>query len=83
MPTKLVGVLGGHAGRSRYPNGGEVEYTTLVFQGGVVGGALHAVDGEALAFRYFALTELPDGGRPYPVAWYKRAADGVPTDFNA
>lgn len=68
-PIFLVGVVGPYHGR--YPNGDEVEYTTVVMECQVTGGTLHAVDGECAGFEWCPLQDLPDLGYPRSVFRWK------------
>ena len=66
VPERLLGVLGGLSFRHTYPNGDQVEATTLVFECRAVGGSLAPRDGESLEVRYFAEGEMPALVLPYP-----------------
>jgi ADP-ribose pyrophosphatase YjhB (NUDIX family) len=65
-PARIAGVFGGRGFRVRYENGDEAEYTVIVFDCEVVGGALSPTDGEALELRYFAPDEAPKLQVAYP-----------------
>ena len=65
-PARIAGVFGGAGFRVRYENGDEAEYTVIVFDCEVVGGALSPIDGEALELRYFAPEEAPQLQVAYP-----------------
>jgi hypothetical protein len=65
-PVRLAGVFGGHPFRRLYPNGDEVEYTSIVFECEVTGGRLEALDGESLELRYFTPEAAPPLTAPYP-----------------
>ena len=58
-PRRLLGVFGGLAERTRYPNGDEAEFTTIVFECDVIGGTLRAEAGEATSARFVPLAQLP------------------------
>ncbi|MFN3652719.1 MAG: NUDIX domain-containing protein [Armatimonadota bacterium] len=75
-PELILGVFGGRELRHTYPNGDEVEYTVIVFGCRVVGGELHAGDGEALEFGHFAPEALPPLGLPYPPELFRGGASG-------
>ena len=63
-PVRILGVFGGHRFRYRYPNGDEVEATSVLFECDVVGGTLASRDGEALELAYFVPTALPEAATP-------------------
>jgi 8-oxo-dGTP pyrophosphatase MutT (NUDIX family) len=68
-PVRLVDVVGGADYRITYPGGDEVEFTVCVFEGRVIGGHLHAADGEAAALEWVEPERVPDLLlHPYP-AW--------------
>jgi ADP-ribose pyrophosphatase YjhB (NUDIX family) len=71
VPERILGVFGGRKFRHTYPNGDEVEYTTVVFGCRVVGGELAPQDGEALDLRYFAPDEMPSLVAPYPKSLFQ------------
>jgi len=66
VPERLLGVFGGEAFRHTYPNGDQIEPTTLVFSCRTVGGELGTKDGEAQELRYFPPDQLPPLEMPYP-----------------
>lgn len=68
-PVAVVGVVGPIHGR--YPNGDEVEYTTVVLACRVLGGTLRAVDGECIGFEWCPEEKLPDLGYPVQVFQWK------------
>lgn len=88
-PVRLAGVFGGTAGRTRYPNGDEVEYTVCVFDCAVVGGAPSLGGEETVDLGWFAPAEAL--GRldfPYPLelldgsataAWFQAERDSPAT----
>jgi 8-oxo-dGTP diphosphatase len=57
--VRVLGIVGGPPLRVRYPNGDETEYTAVVFDCTVTGGELAAKDGEATAFRWCEVAEMP------------------------
>ena len=59
-PVRLLGVFGGLAERARYPNGDEAEFTTIVFECEIVGGALRVEEGQAETLAFHA----PDAPPP-------------------
>ena len=59
-PLRVAGVFGGPRCRYRYPNGDEVETTSILFECAIVDGNLESRDGEALEFAYFAPDALPE-----------------------
>ncbi len=65
-PTEILGIFGGRAFRTVYPNGDEVEYTVTVFACAVRSGTLAPLDGEALELLYVEPARLPELGLPYP-----------------
>jgi ADP-ribose pyrophosphatase YjhB (NUDIX family) len=71
VPERILGVFGGRKFRHTYPNGDEVEYTTVVFGCRVVDGELAPQDGEALDLRYFAPAEMPPLVAPYPKSLFE------------
>lgn len=70
--ARVAGVFGGKGFRMQYENGDWAEYTVVVFDCEVVGGELAPVDGEALAFRYFAPNEIPKLQVAYPRTLFQR-----------
>ena len=58
-PLRLLGVFGGLEERVRYANGDEAEFTTIVFECDVAGGALRAEAGESTVARFVPLADLP------------------------
>jgi 8-oxo-dGTP pyrophosphatase MutT (NUDIX family) len=72
IPERVVGVFGGKAFRTVYPNGDQVEYTVVLFECKNVGGELQPLDGEALEFRYIPPEHLADFGWPYPRYLFER-----------
>ncbi|MCC2668098.1 MAG: hydrolase [Armatimonadetes bacterium] len=73
VPERVLGVFGGRQFRHTYPNGDEVEYTTVVFGCRIVGGSLAPQDGEALDLRYFPPDAMPPLVAPYPEALFREA----------
>jgi len=71
VPVRLVGIVGGPEFRCTYPNGDQVEYTTVVFECRIVGGTLAAPDGEADEHRWFPVDALPTLSPPYPRAMFE------------
>ena len=67
---RIVGAFGGRAHRSRYPNGDEAEYVTIVFACSVGGGRLREQEGESAALRWALPGELPSLKQP----WERRVA---------
>ena len=65
-PTKIIGVFGGTAYRGRYPNGDEVEFTSILFECAIEGGELRGQDGETSALRFFTREEMPRMTTHYP-----------------
>lgn len=79
IAERVLGVFGGTGFRHTYPNGDQVEYTTVVFRCRVVAGTLEAQDGETLELRYFAPESMPPLGLPYPRELFLGdAVDGAP-----
>jgi len=75
-PERIIGVFGGNPLlRTTYPNGDRCEYTAVVFFCHVVGGKLHARDGEAAALAWVAPDRLPECGIRYPAEIFA-AGDG-------
>lgn len=67
---RVIGVFGGERYRSRYPNGDEAEYVTVVFACAVTGGRLREQEGETAALRWSDPGELP----PFKQSWERRVA---------
>jgi 8-oxo-dGTP pyrophosphatase MutT (NUDIX family) len=67
-PVRVAGVFGG-AGhfRHRYGNGDEVEFTALVFECEVLGGALQPDGDETAELGWFRLEERPPLSIEYPL----------------
>lgn len=80
-PERLAGVFGGPAFRHRYPNGDEIEPTTLVFDCAVVGGSLRGRDEEALEQRFFPAEELERRVEQYPAEFFAGWRRGEATFF--
>ncbi len=75
-PTRIAGVFGGPSFRHRYANGDEVEWTVVVFECDVIGGALAPLDGEALELRFFAPENVPALQLAYPRELFLDPAKG-------
>jgi 8-oxo-dGTP pyrophosphatase MutT (NUDIX family) len=73
VPRRILGVFGGKEFRTVYPNGDQVEYTTILFECEKVGGDLRPLDGESLELRYFAPDAIPDVGHPYPRELFQKS----------
>jgi 8-oxo-dGTP pyrophosphatase MutT (NUDIX family) len=56
-PARLIGVFGGPEFLTHYPNGDIAYYTTIAFQGDIVGGSHQPGDGEMSELRYFGPSE--------------------------
>lgn len=56
-PERVTGVMGGPSCRVRYATGDEVEYTVMVFDCAVVGGALRAID-ETLQLAFLPVEDV-------------------------
>ena len=56
--TQILGVFGGPGCLVTYPNGDQTSYVMTVFGCNVVGGYLHANDGEALDLAYVSKDQL-------------------------
>jgi hypothetical protein len=56
--TRILAVYGGPEMHVDYPNGDQASYVSTIFGCGVIGGHLHARDGEALDLVYYAHDEL-------------------------
>jgi 8-oxo-dGTP pyrophosphatase MutT (NUDIX family) len=69
--TRVAGVFGGTGFRMRYENGDCAEYTVVVLDCEIVGGKLAPLDGEALAFGYFAPNEIPKLQVAYPMTLFQ------------
>jgi len=80
-PTRVAGVFGGKRFRVEYENRDTAEYTVIVFDCAVMGGTLSAIDGEALGFRYFAPSKIPDLQVPYPAELFAPAVPDGATLF--
>jgi 8-oxo-dGTP pyrophosphatase MutT (NUDIX family) len=76
-PSRVAGVFGGQGFRHRYANGDEVEWTVVVFECEVIGGALAPLDGEAVELRYFAPSDAPELQLAYPRELFRNAV-GAP-----
>lgn len=76
-PVRLAGVLG--AQRSTYPNGDEVEYTTVLFDCEVLGGSLSTEDPETARLQWFPPDRLPRLEPPLPPEVF---ADGSAAYFD-
>jgi 8-oxo-dGTP pyrophosphatase MutT (NUDIX family) len=72
-PARVAGVFGGPGFRHRYGNGDEVEWTVVVFECEVIGGALAPLDGEALELRYVAPNDSPPLQLAYPRELFRHA----------
>ncbi len=57
-PTRMVGVYGGPEFHVSYPNGDQVSYLTILFEGRVLGGRLRHDGVETLEVRYVAPADL-------------------------
>ncbi len=68
-PRRCSGVL---LFRGSYPNGDRLDMTVMVFDCGIVGGALQAQDGESLELAFFAAPERPESAflAPYPKSMF-------------
>ena len=75
-PARVAGVFGGPGFRHRYGNGDEVEWTVVVFECEVIGGALAPLDGEALELRYFAPNDSPPLQLAYPRELFRGGLTG-------
>ena len=73
VPERILGVMGGLPFRHTYPNGDQVEATTIVFQCSAVGGSLAPRDEESLEVRYFAADAMPPLVMPYPPHFFRTA----------
>ncbi|USG67423.1 NUDIX domain-containing protein [Brevibacillus ruminantium] len=65
-PKKIIGVFGGKGHRFTYQNGHQVEYLTIVFACGILGGELHPMNEEMGELRYFDESALPPMAIAYP-----------------
>lgn len=77
IPSRLVGVFGGHGYRIVYPNGDQVEYTATVFRCRIVGGELRPRDAEVSELRFVSPAELPPLDLPYPEEIFRPELDVV------
>ena len=58
-PTRLLGVFSGPQYQLKYPDGNEVQVTSVLFECEWVGGSMRPDGGEALDAAFFAATALP------------------------
>lgn len=77
--TRVAGVFGGPgAFHHRYGNGDEVEFTAIVFECEIVGGALQGDGDETAELGWFPLAERPPLSIEYPI---EAMLDGGPAVF--
>jgi 8-oxo-dGTP diphosphatase len=60
VPVSIVGIYGGQANMSEYPNGDRAAYISITFKCRVTGGDLRLDGDETLELRYFDWRSLPD-----------------------
>jgi 8-oxo-dGTP pyrophosphatase MutT (NUDIX family) len=71
-PERLVAVLGGRECRYTYPDGNTDEGVSLVFECRILGGKLHARDGESETLRFFPPAEMPELAMTFPKELFER-----------
>jgi 8-oxo-dGTP pyrophosphatase MutT (NUDIX family) len=72
-PSSVAAVLGGAPEyRMKYPNGDEVEATTIVFACEVIGGEIKPQDDETATLKYVAVDQLPELATKLPPDFFHR-----------
>lgn len=72
--VRVVGVFGGELCTSEYSNGDRIAWVSTVFEGRIVGGAMHPDGEETLEVRYFDSAQLSEAKRRAHVDLFVDAA---------
>lgn len=74
-PVRIAGVFGGAGYRHRYPNGDEIEPTTVVFECAVTGGRMREQEDETAALRWVPADEAAELLPAYPPELFAGGAE--------